>query len=141
MLSVTDNSQEARGDACLVAPTLPISEINLVRRPPTSGSHQFIGPHLEADELAWSENMNNRNIRRIAALGDQDTADARRVVACVEGVPATAEVGLEPTCKVAGGVRRRNADVAEIAGAVARWNVHAASAATMRISPSRSAAA
>jgi hypothetical protein len=31
MLSVTDNSQEARGDGCLVAPTLPISEINLVR--------------------------------------------------------------------------------------------------------------
>lgn len=30
MLSVTDNSQEARGDAWLVAPTLPISEVNLV---------------------------------------------------------------------------------------------------------------
>lgn len=31
MLSVTDNSQEARGDANPVAPALPISEINLVR--------------------------------------------------------------------------------------------------------------
>lgn len=31
MLSVTDNSHEARGDASLVASTLPISEINLVR--------------------------------------------------------------------------------------------------------------
>lgn len=31
MLSVTDNSQEARGDGWLVAPTLPISEVNLVR--------------------------------------------------------------------------------------------------------------
>lgn len=30
MLSVTDNSQEARGDAGLVALALPISEINLV---------------------------------------------------------------------------------------------------------------
>jgi hypothetical protein len=32
MLSVTDNSQEAGGDASLLTPTLPISEINLVRR-------------------------------------------------------------------------------------------------------------
>ena len=31
MLSVTDNSQEARGDAKSVALALPISEINLVR--------------------------------------------------------------------------------------------------------------
>jgi len=129
MLSVTDNSQEARGDASLVASTLPISEINLVRcvqSTRASGSYKFISPHLEADELARSENMNNRNIRRIAALSDQDTADARRVVACIEGVPATAKVGIEPTCKVAGRMRRRNSDVAEIAGAVARWNVHAA---------------
>jgi len=31
MLSVTDNSQEARGDASLVASTLAISEVNLGR--------------------------------------------------------------------------------------------------------------
>ena len=99
MLSVTDNSHEERGDASLVASTLPISEINLVlcaQSTRANGSHEFIGPHPEADELTRSENMNNRNIRRIAALGDQDTADARRVVACIEGVPATAKIGIEP---------------------------------------------
>ena len=47
MLSVTDNSQEARGDASLVASTLPISEINLVvaRNRPGRAAHASSSVH------------------------------------------------------------------------------------------------
>ena len=43
-----------------------------------------------------------------------------------KAVPGAAKIGFEPAGKVHRRVRRRQADVAEIAGAIARRNVHAA---------------
>src|SRR5262249_17764630 len=53
-------------------------------------------------------------------------ADARHVVAGVEGEPAAAEIDLEPGAEIHRIGLRWHADVAEIAGAVARRDVHAA---------------
>ena len=50
----------------------------------------------------------------------------RRVVPGVECVTAAAEINLEPRAEVHGRVLWRNADVTEIAGAIAGRNVHAA---------------
>jgi hypothetical protein len=44
----------------------------------------------------------------------------------VEGIPAAAKIGLEPGAEVHRQVFRGHANVAEIAGAIARRNVHAA---------------
>src|SRR4051812_47805123 len=56
----------------------------------------LVGPHLEARKQPWPENVGQRHIRRVAAGGDQDTADAWRVVARIESVPAAAEINLHP---------------------------------------------
>src|SRR5258708_17944792 len=88
--------------------------------------HQLICPDFKADQRIWSERLGNWNVRGIAALGDQDTADPRNVVARIEGVPAAAEISLIPAGKIPRGVGRRHADVTEIAGAISRRNVHAA---------------
>src|SRR5204862_7277353 len=55
-----------------------------------------------------------------------DAADPRHVVARVEGAPVPAEIGFEPAGEIARGPGLWRADVAEIARAIARGNVHAA---------------
>ena len=82
--------------------------------------------HVEAHQRARTEYSGQCNVGGIAPTSHQDAADSRRVMACVEGVPVTAEIGLEPRAEVHREVHRRDADVAEVAGAIARRNVHAA---------------
>ena len=81
---------------------------------------------LKLDQRVGAEGVRDRHVGGVAALADQDAADARHVVARVEGVPAAAEIGLEPAGEIHRRVGRRHADVAEIAGAIARRDVHAA---------------
>src|SRR5258708_33912995 len=78
--------------------------------------HQLICPDFKADQRIWSERLGNWNVRGIAALGDQDTADPRNVVARIEGVPAAAEISLKPAGKIPRGEGRRHPDVTENAG-------------------------
>src|SRR6185436_11695546 len=47
-------------------------------------------------------------------------------VACIESVPPPAQIRLEPAGEIHRAIGRGHADVAEIAGAIARRNVHAA---------------
>src|SRR3954471_24986249 len=94
------------------------------RKGPRSG--RFVGPYLEADQRIRPERLGDRNIRGVAALRDQHAADPRHVVARIEHLPAPAEIGLEPAGEVADRPRLRRADVAEVTGAIARRNVHAA---------------
>ena len=70
-----------------------------------------------------------RDVGGVAAARHQDAADAREVVAGVEGVPAAAEIDFEPALEIHRRRVGRHADVAEIAGAIARRNVHAAAEA------------
>src|ERR1700741_5431748 len=90
------------------------------------GLYKFVSPNLEADERVGSESLGNGNVGGIAALRDQHATDSRNVVARIESVPAAADIGLEPASKISGGIRRRHADIPEVAGAIARGNVHAA---------------
>src|ERR1700687_5043902 len=48
------------------------------------------------------------------------------VVTRVERVPAAAQIGFKPTREIHRRVHRRHTDVAEISGAVASRNIHAA---------------
>ena len=70
-------------------------------------------------------------MRRAGQSGGPDrhidrVAPSARVVARVEAVPGTAEIRFEPAGKIHRRMQRWNADVAEIAGAVARRDAHAA---------------
>ena len=70
--------------------------------------------------------MSQRHIGGIAAVRDENTPDPRGVVARIEGVPAAAEIDFDPCRKIHGRVRRRKADVGNIASAIARRDVQAA---------------
>src|SRR3984957_4485613 len=86
----------------------------------------LVGPNPEADQRVRSKSLGNRNVRGITALGDQDAADPRNVVPRTERLPPAAGMGLDQAGKIPRGPRQRHADLAEIAGAISRWNVHAA---------------
>ena len=86
----------------------------------------LVGDDGEAGQCGGTEDGGERHVGGIAAAGHHDAADARLVVARVERVPAPAEVGLEPGAEVHRLRRRRYADVAQVAGAVAGRDVHAA---------------
>jgi hypothetical protein len=92
----------------------------------TRSRDHLVGPDAEALEGVGSERRGDRDVGRVAAAGDQDASDAGDVVSRIERVPGATEVGLEPSREVH---RRRvlgNADVTEIAGAIARRDVQAA---------------
>src|ERR1700688_3121263 len=57
-------------------------------------SHHLVGPDFKADQRVRPESLGNRNVGGVAALGDQDAADPRYIVARIEGVPAAADKGL-----------------------------------------------
>src|SRR6201995_4722531 len=90
------------------------------------GLWNLVGPHLEALQRVRPERLGDRHVGGVASLRNQHAADPRLVVARIESVPAAAEIGLEPAGEIADRPRLRRADVAEIAGAIARRNVHAA---------------
>src|SRR5262249_13616744 len=79
-----------------------------------------------ADEVAMPEGRRDGDVGRIASSRNQDASDARRIVSGVERVPAAAEMGLEPGAEIHRIGFLRNADVAEISGAIARGHIHAA---------------
>src|SRR5882724_3121776 len=86
----------------------------------------LVGPYLETRQRVRTEGLGDRNVRGIAALRDQDAADPWHVVARIEHAPVPADIGFEPAGEIARGPGFWRADVAEIAGAIARRNVHAA---------------
>src|SRR5262249_9539295 len=99
------------------------------RSPDASGpriSGNLVRPDLEVDQRVRAEGERDRYVGRVAALGNQHAANSRYVVARIKSVPMPAEISLEPGGEVHWAIRRRHADFAEVAGAIARRNVHAA---------------
>src|SRR4026209_2894861 len=89
-------------------------------------ARDLVGPVRETRERVGTEGVADRDIRRIASTRDQRAADPRDVVPWIERVPAASDIGFEPGGEIHRTIRRRHADIAEIAGAVAGRNVHAA---------------
>ena len=81
---------------------------------------------LRPRQGAGTEGMGQRHVGGIAAARDEDTPDPRGVVARIERVPPALEIGLEPAREIHGRIGRRQADVGDVAGAVARRDVQAA---------------
>src|ERR1700733_12866113 len=86
----------------------------------------FFGPYLEACQRIRPERIADRDVGGVAAAGNQHAADPRLIVPGVERMPLAIEVGLEPSGEIHRLRIGRHADIAEIAGAVTGWNVHAA---------------
>src|SRR5690242_17158989 len=85
----------------------------------------LIGPHSKADQGIGSKGLGNRNVSCITSLSNQYASNPLHVVTRIECVPTPADVGFEPSCEISWWIRRRHANVAQIAGAVSCRNVHA----------------
>src|SRR5215207_6261643 len=80
---------------------------------------------LEARKSARAEARRERDVGRVASPGHQDAPDPGSVVPCIECVPLFGQIDFEPGAEIHRRRIRRNTDIAEIARAVARWNIHA----------------
>src|SRR3954470_15068928 len=63
-------------------------------------ARDLVGPDLEALQRVRAEGHADRDVGGVAAARDQGAADAGRVEAGVESVPATAEPSLEPAAEI-----------------------------------------
>jgi hypothetical protein len=86
----------------------------------------LLGHHGKAHEVGDAEGCRHRDVCGVAAAPHDNAADAGMVVTRVFRVPAPSEEDLEPGAEIHWIDIDWNADVAEIAGAVAGRDVHAA---------------
>src|SRR5580704_3112050 len=70
--------------------------------------------------------MSQRHVRGVATRSDEDSSDPAGIVARIEGMPTTAEIDFHPGCEIIRRIRRRQADISEVAGTIACRNVQAA---------------
>jgi hypothetical protein len=86
----------------------------------------FVGPDGERLELIDSKRRRQGNIGGITTAGHEHAPDAGNVVTRVKRVPLPAQECLEPRAEIHRAWRRWQADIAQIAGAIARGHIQAA---------------
>src|SRR4029079_3418317 len=86
----------------------------------------LVGDDLERGERMRAERGRDGHVGGVAPTRDENAANTRNIVARIERVPAAVEEHLEPGAEIHRGRVGRNADIAEITGAIARRDVHAA---------------
>ena len=92
------------------------------KKPPGSDQRRL---DLESHQGTRTEGVAEGDVTRVSAPANKDAADTPDVVAGIESVPTPAEKRLKPSREVHRPVRRRNTDIAKVAGAIARRNIHA----------------
>ena len=98
----------------------------LVRPMPQPAAGRFFGPDQKFRQSVGSETVRQRHVGSVAAIGDKDAADTRRIVAWIEDMPVPTEINFDPGGKIHCLIRRWQADVSDVAGAIARRNIEAA---------------
>jgi hypothetical protein len=86
----------------------------------------LVSPNPESRQCIRAEGRRDGDVCGVATACNQDPADMRHVVARVERIPLTAEVGFKPRGKITGWVGLRRADVTQISTAVASRYVQCA---------------
>ena len=86
----------------------------------------LLGHHFKAREIGDAKGGRHRDVRGVTTAPHENAADSGMIVTRVHRVPTPIEKHLEPGAEIHRVDVDRNADVAEIASAIARGNVHAA---------------
>jgi hypothetical protein len=84
-----------------------------------------LGYHLKADKLGGPEGDRYGDVCGISTASHDNTADAGMVMARIDTVPTAIEKDFSQAAEIHRIGINRNADVAEIAGAIPGGNVHA----------------
>jgi hypothetical protein len=92
----------------------------------SDGRWQLLGEDFELFETVRTVGRDHRNICGVAPAGNQNPPDSWLIVTSIERVPATAKESLKPGVEVHWRRIRRHPDIAEIAIAVTRGNIHTA---------------
>lgn len=82
--------------------------------------------YAEGAKPMQAKGIHKRYIRRIPPARNQHMADTRHIMACIEGPLSLSQKNLEPRAEITGIAIRLHPDIRQIAGAIARGNVHAA---------------
>jgi hypothetical protein len=93
--------------------------------PERSFCRHFICPDAKLRQGSRTKGMGERHVCGVAALRDEDASDPRRIVARIEHAPTAAEIDFDPRRKIIGRIRRQ-ADIGNVTGAIARRDVQAA---------------
>jgi hypothetical protein len=88
----------------------------------------LLGHDLKARKLGDAKGGRHRGVRGVTTASHDNAADAGMVVTRVYRVPTAIEKDFGPGAEIHGIGINRNADVAELAGAIPRGNVHAGGA-------------
>ena len=81
---------------------------------------------LKLSSSVWAKGGGDGHVAGIAPPRDQHASDPRHVVAGIESVPPAADKDFEPCGKIPNGLGRRRPHIAQVSGAIARGNIHAA---------------
>src|SRR5450631_5779 len=68
--------------------------------PIDSPGENLVRPNPETRQCVGAERTADRDVRRVAAARYEYPADARKIIARVEGVPMAVEEGLEPGSEI-----------------------------------------
>jgi hypothetical protein len=85
----------------------------------------LLGHHFKAREIGDAKGGRRRDVRSVTTASHDNAADAGMVVTGVFRVPAARQKDFEPGAEIHWINIDRNADVAEIPGAIAGGDVHA----------------
>src|SRR3984957_21103220 len=91
----------------------------------SAGLNLLLGHHLKARKVGDPEGSRYCDVRGVTTAAHDNAADAGMVVTRIYGVPTAIEKDFGPAAEIHGIGIDRNADVAKIAGAIPRGNVHA----------------
>jgi hypothetical protein len=82
--------------------------------------------NVELDEVSSTETRRDSNIGCVPARSHQNSTEARVIVPCIKVDPPAVKKNLIPGAEISR-TAKRLADIPDMAGDIACWNIHAAS--------------
>ena len=83
----------------------------------------LVRPDTKARQKTRSKSSADCNVSCVSSARHQDPSYAWSVMACVERIPRSRQIGLKPGREIHWKVNPRDSNVAQIPGAVPRWDV------------------
>ena len=84
----------------------------------------LLGHDLEPGERSGSESGRNGHISRVPPPRDDNPANPRPIVPCIQRIPTSTEENFKPRAEIHRFWIYRHPDIAQIAGAIARRDIH-----------------
>ena len=101
-------------------------QFNTSRRRMVSAPIQRLLLLPKREQCVGTEDVCQRHIGSVTAMRNENAPDPRGIVPRIEGMPPAAEIDFYPRGEIHRRIRRRKADIRDVAGAIPRRDVQAA---------------